>query len=57
MFQKINFPIYAKSGLSKHVNAVGPIFGPAKGEMGPNMKMKKYYKESHENHFEDDVEA
>ena len=33
--------VYPKPGLSKHVNAVGPIFGPARGEMGPNMKILK----------------
>ena len=29
------------AGLSKHVNAVGRIFGPARGEMGQNMKILK----------------
>ena len=28
------------TGLSKHVNAVGPRFGPASVEMGPNLKMQ-----------------
>ena len=31
---------YGNAELAKHVNAVGPRFGPVRGEMGPNMKMQ-----------------